>query len=627
MCGIVGMAGKTPGSEKLARAVDTLRHRGPDDTGLYISDGNVALGHTRLSILDPSPAGHQPMSVDNEDVVIAYNGEVYNFQVLRAELEAQGVRFRSRSDTEVILRLYRAEGFGAIPRLNGIFALAIFDRRKRRLLLARDHLGVKPLYYAERNGTLVFASEIKAILSLDVVERRVDWQAIYDYFSFLFVPCPRTAFEGIAQLPPGHQLSFDLDSGQISITPYWRPHASTDIGSSAAEQREQLRTLLDEVVRMQLVSDVPLGVFLSGGVDSGVLTALASRHASERLKTFTVVFEGEGIKPYDERAAAARVSRHLGTEHSEVAVRVTQPEEMLDQARFFDQPFANPTFYLNHLISESTRRHVKVALSGAGGDELFGGYPRYRALPFAPALAHLPRGLGTALRRLLAYLPEDPDQPVRRRLKLMMRGVGHPLGEQYLRWTYFFSDDDKRRLLRPLAGRLSEPLHSVRLIDEILEAHRDMPVVNRIEQVDLATFLLDNILEYTDKTSMAASLEARVPYLDHRLVEFSLALPARQKIRGNAAKRILRDSFGDLLPAEVFNRPKQGFCPPISEWITTHFSYYFDLLTPSYLREQGVLDHSEVQRLRAEHLARRRDNSMELFAIVMFDVWYRKYIA
>jgi asparagine synthase (glutamine-hydrolysing) len=340
------------------------------------------------------------------------------------------------------------------------------------------------------------------------------------------------------------------------------------------------------------------------------------------------VFEGEGIAAYDEREAAERVSRHLGTDHTEVKVTVEDPEEVFDLIGCFDQPFGNPTFYLSYLVSKATREHVTVALSGAGGDELFGGYPRYQVLPAAAGLSRVPKVAQPGIRALLARVPENPDQPLIRRVKLLFRGLGESLPEQYLRWTYFFSDAEKQTLLAPLLSGRSPVEPSVRVMARWLAEAQGESLLNRIEVVDLNTFLVDNILEYTDKTSMAVGLESRVPFLDPRIVALSLCIPTREKIRGRKTKAILRDAFPVLLPADVLRAPKRGFCPPLPAWMKSHFDGYFDReLTRGYVERQGVFNYDEVARLRAEHKAKRRDNSMELFSILVFDRWFRRYVA
>lgn len=641
MCGIVGVYARAGGlswASAVDRAVKVLGHRGPDDHGRVVvppqpGDGQptAVLGNVRLAILDLSPAGHMPMSSPDGAVWITYNGELYNFSELRAELERRGHVFLSSGDTEVVLHAYLEWGPDFLSRLNGMFALAIADQRHPgglRGLIARDQVGIKPCYYVARGDDLAFASEIKGLAALGVVSGEPDWQALWDYFSYLYVPGPSTAYAGVRQLPPGSYLLWE-PRRTPSIVRYWRPVAATTTTTDARTAAADLRGLMADAVRRQLVSDVPVGVFLSGGIDSTVLTALAAEATPGRLKTFTVRFEGEGIAAVDDSAYARRVSERYGTDHAELVVDLSEPERMLDLVSAFDQPFANPTFYLSYLISALTRRQVTVALSGAGGDELFGGYPRYRALRFAALLEPLPRAAGRLATAAIGYLaPEDWDRPLRRRVKLFLRAVGQPLPEQYLRWTYYLAEEDKYRLLAPLAGRLAPLEPSSRHLARRLEEARALPDLGtRIQYVDLETFLTDNILEYTDRTSMAVSLEVRVPFLDPRVVEWSFSRPYADKLSGGVSKRILRTAFADLIPTENLAAPKRGFCPPLAVWMAGPLDRYFDEhMSPAHVARQGIFEWSEIQRLRRIHRLRRRDASMELFGIIMFDVWWRRYI-
>jgi asparagine synthase (glutamine-hydrolysing) len=624
MCGIVGMVGNVSAAPNLSELVGTLRHRGPDGQGSVQLDKRVLFGHTRLRIIDLSDAGHQPMSNEDASVWIVFNGEIYNFQELRPGLETKGHQFKSRTDTEVIVHAYEELKEDCFRYLNGMFALALYDRPNERLVLARDRLGIKPLYYAYHNGSLVFASEIKAILKSGVVPVDVDWQSANDYFSYLYVPNPKTIFKGIYQVPPGHYLIFDLKTKRLTIDNYWHPKLSPDF-TDYTLMKEGLRSLLKDSVRRQLVSDVPLGVFLSGGIDSTVLTGLVAQATSDPVKTFTVLFEGEGIKPYDETEYARRVSERFGTEHNELLVRVSSVEDLFDMVDHFDQPFANPTFYLSYLISQQTRQHVTVALSGAGGDELFGGYPRYRALSYAALLRKIPKRLSRWSHRLLEFIPEDYDHPTLRRAKLLTRGLGCTFPEQYLRWTYYFSDEEKRRLLHS-----QSPYAATRIIEEYLRHAKEYingDVHKQAFFLDLKMFLVDNILEYTDKTSMAVGLEVRVPYLDHRLIEFGFKIPFAYKVRNGITKYILKDAFADLIPPENLRAPKRGFCPPLAVWMDKYLDRYFDdFMAKAYTEQQGIFNWEFLQVLRRQHKARRRDNSMELFGIIMFDVWFRKYV-
>jgi len=578
------------------------------------------------------------MCNDDKTVWITYNGEIYNFLDLRGQLEKEGYRFKSKTDTEVVLHGYEEWGIeGLLARLNGMFAFAVYDSQlgsyTPQILLARDRLGIKPVYYTTCDGIFAFASEIKALFAMDNLPRTVNWQAIIDYFSFLYIPYPQTVYRNIYQLPPAHYLIYDRQSRQPTIKRYWSPLEEKGRGhkekkKSLRELQEELRALLKDSVERQLISDVPLGVFLSGGIDSTILTALAARVSPGQLKTFTVLFEGEGIAPYDETDYARRVSRQYNTDHHEIVVDLSQPEELLDLISCFDQPFANPTFYLSYLISKKTKEHVTVALSGAGGDELFGGYPRYRALRYSDLLSALPQRLGRGATGFLKYFSESYGNRSLRRVKLLARGVGQDFPEQYLRWTYYFSDEEKQRLLSPLLAQNGRLEPSVRIMERYLDDARAIPdLPTRVQYLDLNTFLVDNILEYTDKTSMAASLEVRVPFLDHRIVELSFRIPWEYKIRNRTSKYILKETFRDLIPKENLQAPKRGFCPPLAVWMERSLDCYFDdQMSAEYVKRQGIFNWEVLQQRRTEHKRRRRDNSMELFGVIMFDVWWRKYI-
>jgi asparagine synthase (glutamine-hydrolysing) len=651
MCGICGIAG-VEAEHPAKRMVASLLHRGPDDSGLQplhhpVSHTPIYLGHTRLSIIDLSSAGHQPMANEDGTVWITFNGEIYNFRELRRDLERRH-RWRSHTDTEVLLHLYEELGPEMVRRLNGMFAFAIYDSRLPALFLARDHLGIKPLYYVHKHRRFAFASEIKALLAGGLSERQIDWQGVWDYFTYLYVPHPHTIFRDIQQVPPGCWLRFDIGPGTVQIEPYWDPLPAA-LGAweegpeapSRAEWSGRLRAILADAVQRQMVSDVPLGAFLSGGIDSSILVGLMAQYARQRVKTFTVLFSGRGTEFYNEQDTAAAVARRWHTEHHEITVDVSDPAAMLDLVRCFDQPFGNPTFYLSYLISKATREHVTVALSGVGGDELFAGYPRYQAVRYGRIARHIPL-LPRVARMALRAAPDRFTHPTVRRVKLFFEGLDADFARQYARWVYYLDERAKAALLtaEPLAH--VEP--SSRLVRTYLDRALSPPTpplrhqpangrsrpadfMNQVQYVDLKTFLVDNILEYTDRTSMAVSLEVRVPFLDHRLVALSQAMPHRYKLRRGTGKAILREAFRDLIPTENLRAPKKGFCPPLALWMRDTLDRYFDQhMRREYVQREGIFRWEAIQRLRTEHKAGRRDNSMELFGIIAFDVWYRRYL-
>ncbi|MFH1645291.1 MAG: asparagine synthase (glutamine-hydrolyzing) [Candidatus Omnitrophota bacterium] len=627
MCGISGIVDANLKEDNFKNINRTLSHRGPDGEDSVFLDNSVFLGHRRLSVIDLSQLAKQPMCNEDGSVWITYNGEIYNFKELRTQLKAKGHNFRSNSDTEVLLHLYEEKGIEFVNEINGMFAFAIYDRKNGCIFLVRDRLGIKPLYYSQYGNSFVFGSEIKALLASGLIPKDMDSQAVYDYFSFLYVPCPRTIFSYIKQLPPANYIRYSLKDRKLELKQYWSPYdKNSDMYKHKDEALDDLRGLVEDSVKKRLISDVPLGVFLSGGIDSSILSAIAARESSNPLKTFTVFFKGKGVAPNDDREYALKMSRFLKTNHTEIEVDVTDPGEMLGLIKCFDQPYANPTFYLSYLISKVTKEHVTVALSGAGGDELFGGYPRYRVLKYARFLSMFPKALGKGISKLAQIIPEDPDNSLPRRMKLFLRGLGREFSDLYLNWTYYFNSDEKARLLRPMLSSNSKFFDSSDIIRKYFNQSQGDGLLNRMQYVDLKTFLLDNILEYTDKTSMAVGLESRVPFLDHRVVEASFRMPSSFKIQKNDTKVILKEAFRDLLPKDIFSAPKRGFCAPMAVWIDKYLDFYFDqTLSASYVKKQGIFDFNYIQNLRKEHKQRKKDNSMQLFSIIMFDIWYNNY--
>jgi asparagine synthase (glutamine-hydrolysing) len=638
MCGICGIVG-SPNDPDLERSIAAMiavqRHRGPDADGsaiVAVDDARrvVALGALRLAILDLSDAGRQPMRSADGKVLLAYNGEVYNFRSLRAGLEAKGHRFVSQSDTEVVLRLYEAHGIAFLAMLEGMFALAILDVGRGKLLLARDPIGIKPLYYADGPGGFVFASEIKGILAAGRTGREVDWQAVRDYFTYLHIPAPQTAFRDIRQLPPAHSLELDLATGASRIERYWQVRRRPEIERLGyGEAKEMLRAELPRIVRDQLVSDVPLGVFLSAGADSTVVAGLAAR-AGQEVRSFTVVFDDPAMAYYDERAGARAVADHLGTRHEELPVAHIDPFELLDGARLFDQPFGNPTAHLTYLLSRRAREHITVALCGAGGDELFAGYPRYRAERLSGVLGFMPRPARAAMSGALGLLRDTHRGMGLRRVREFLDGYDRDGAQRFVNWTYFLNDAESGALLR--AGGPAEP--AARWVRALMAESDLVEPGNRLLEVDVRSFLADNLLEYTDRASMAASIEVRVPLLDHHFVETALNLPFGYKLRGSRTKAIFRDAFAEMFPPAAAKLPKRGFNAPLALYMRD-LDAYFD--APGPLRDRfggnigttwrnGILDREVIELLRAGHRSGRADNAYALFGIMVFDRWFAEHI-
>lgn len=646
MCGIAGAVGDIARGGDLAcvvrRMTQAIRHRGPDGCGIQVFDGDVlsapaALGHRRLSIIDLSAAGRQPMCNEDETVWVVFNGEIYNFVELRRELAGRGHLFKSGTDSEVLVHLYEEEGPRLVERLVGMFAFAIIDTRRRRLVLARDHLGIKPLFYEVTERGLAFGSEIKALLAGRADRPAPNWQAVYDYFTFLYVPCPETAFEGIQQLPPAHLLVYDIPSRASQISRYWSLEPRDDVTHlTAREAEERLFSELDGAVRRELVSDVPLGIFLSGGIDSSVLAGLATREGV-RPHTFTVDFSTPEARYYSEAQVAEETSRHLGTEHRTLTVNDVDPIEMLGLVDYFDQPFGNPTFYLQWLIAKHAREHITVALNGAGGDELFAGYPRYRAAKLARMVRRLPRFIRRGAERSLGIL-RDTNRSMRlRRAREFLAGLDQDPVREFTNWTYYLGADDKARLLSASNGGWQPSDRCLRRIYD-QSPFRDG---NRLLHVDVSSFLVDNLLEYTDRMSMAVGMEVRVPMLEPSFVSCALSIPFERKLGKGGSKLVLRDAFAEYLTPTVQRGAKRGFNAPLGLWMRRELDGYFaasrsdrhplkDVLGAdigAVWSDEGILDWNYIDSMRQQHRSGRQDLSHELLSVILFDVWWRKYVS
>ena len=630
MCGIFGQVALTPSARgdvgrHLDASLDRLAHRGPDDRGTWSGDG-VSLGARRLSIIDLA-GGHQPIWNEDGTRCIVYNGELYNFQDIRPILEGRGHSFRTRTDTEVVLHSHEEWGADCLRRFNGMFAFAVWDRTSRTLFLARDRIGEKPLYYYTDGRRLVFASEIKAILADPTIPRSLNPAGLQTFLTFGYSIAPETAYRDIRKLPPGHYL--EVRDGRVRIVRYWEVGDEPQLGERAGEASEadfadRIGELLDDSVRRRLVADVPVGAFLSGGVDSSAVAALMRRHATERPKTFSVGF---GVGGYDELADARRVAEHLGTEHHELAVRDADLTGILRTLVYhYDEPFGDPAGFPLYLLSRFAREHVKVVLTGDGGDELFGGYRRYVADGLAPLYQRLPALVGrSALPAVVGRLPRF------RRLKQAVRALGvEDPGRRYASWLTVFDrglqDDlvsaDLRHLMRdhdPVAGHIE---HYARLNGHLASDH-----LNRLMFVDLKTILVDAYMEKTDKATMACSLEARLPVLDHRLVELAFEIPAAYKIRGTSTKRIFKRAVRGLVPETARRKRKQGFEVPLDPWFRGPLkSFAFEVLLDPRARGRGYFNASTIERLWKEHVSGREVWDAHLWLLLNFELWHRIYL-
>lgn len=621
MCGIAGMLrqdGTAPSESLICAMTRVLSHRGPDGEGFY-RDGPVALGHRRLAIID-LVTGSQPMGSEDGALWLSYNGEIYNFRELRQELMARGHRFRTTSDTEVILRGYEAWGVDVLPRLRGMFAFALWDGRRGELLLARDRLGIKPLVYAWDGRCLRFASEIKAILQDPEVPRSLDWAALCDYFVHLYIPAPRTIFSAIRKLPPASYLVCRAAGGSPEIRRYWTLRPAFEETRTEDEWVERLDQLLEETIRLHMVSDVPLGAFLSGGLDSSTVVAYMTRASSQPIKTFSIGFDEAD---YDELRYARLVARRYGTEHVELVVKPDVVALLPRLAWQLDEPFADASAIPTYCVARLTREHVTVALSGDGGDENFAGYRRYLEAAHLARLADRPPL--TLLRPLLRSLAGL--WPPGLRGGGYLRLLGTPPVERYFRLMSYQREDTLARLLAPEVTAHVDPRPDPGQYLRLARECTFGDALTRLRYVDVHHYLPDDILTKVDRTSMLVSLESRVPLLDHVLVEFVAAIPERLKLRRGETKYILKRSVTPLLPSQVLSRPKMGFGVPLATWFRGPLrELVCDLLLSARLRQRGIVQAREVKALLEAHMRGRRDCSSQLWSLLCFELWARTWL-
>jgi len=613
MCGICGIVDPEarPDREAVVRMRERLTHRGPDDEGLF-ERGPVALAARRLSIIDLE-RGHQPIAGDDGEVVAVQNGELYNHRELRAELERAGHRFATACDTEVLVHGFEQWGEGLLERLRGMFAVAIWDQRRRSLLLARDRFGIKPLYYRDAGGALSFASELKAMLEQPGFSRAVDPRAVAAYLAFNSIPAPLTIFAEARKLPPGHLLRWR--DGELETRRYARPAppaaAATERGDAAG-----LREVLRDSVRAHLVADVPVGVLLSGGVDSGGLTALAAAETDAPVKTFSIGFEEAG---FDELDRARLVAERYGTEHHELVVRPDAVELLPKLVEAFDEPFGDSSALPTWLVSELAAGEVKVALSGEGGDELFGGYYTYVADLLAPRLGRLAALAAPLVERLPS---SDARVGFDYKAKRFARGAHLPPLERHHAWKEIFGPEARSALL----GDADPGWDPVDLYRERYAETAGAEPLARLQDLDLGIYLADDLLVKTDRLSMAHSLELRVPFLDPEVAAYAMALPTGQKVRGFAKKRLLREALAPLLPEQVVGGRKQGFSIPIAAWLRGPLQPFArETLAAATLERQGCLDPATVGALLDRHCAGREDLSRQIWGLMAFTLWFDRY--
>ena len=599
-------------------------HRGPDDAGFY-SDDRMSLGMRRLSIIDLD-GGHQPIHNEDHTLWLVFNGEIFNFRELRDGLIKKGHRFYTQTDGEVLVHLYEEYGADCVHHLRGMFAFALWDKEKEQLFIARDRLGIKPLYYMVTDGVFCFASEMKSLLSVRGFQKQVDPKALLAFLTFLYIPSPLAVFKGIEKLPPGHRLVFK--KGRVSVERYWDLEFPQRSGALTEEEYcASVRGAMRESVQSHLVSDVPLGVFLSGGLDSSAIVAFMADQAGGRTKTFSIGY-GEESGSYDELEYARRIAGHFGTDHHEFILKPNIVDVLPKLVWHLDEPFADSSLIPTYLVSQSAREHVTVALTGIGGDELFGGYPRYLGARLGVAYEKMPQWVRKSLANVVGALPESTES---RNLagwaKRFTRGGLLTDRDRYLSWVSFMNESSLRGLL---SGDLREALGRT----DVWRRHRDLydhnsagDLMDRILYLDTKTYLADDLLMMGDKMSMAGSLELRVPYCDHRLFELSAGIPSAVKYSGNRLKSLFKKSVADLLPEDIIKRKKQGFMVPVARWFQKELKdFTLDLLSRENIQKRGLLNPDFVHWMLDQHYTGRQNLTDQIFSLLTLELWHRIYM-
>lgn len=632
MCGIAGKVYASGGAEPevVARMLDAQRHRGPDAHGLW-HDSHCALGHRRLSILDLSDAGRQPMGNEDGSLQITFNGEVYNFAELRAELEGLGHRFHSRTDTEVIVHAYEQWGVSCVQRLRGMFAFAIWDSRKRQLFAARDRVGKKPFYFRfSPTGpeTFAFASEVQGLLADPSVSREVDRSDIHAYLSWGYVPCPGTGLKHIRKLQPGHWMRVEVKGDKLVFAEegYWSLNYGPKLQLSEAEAGEALREKLTEAVRLRLVSDVPLGAFLSGGIDSSIVVGLMAAVSDRPVKTFSIGFTEAA---YNELDHARRVAERWGTDHHEHIVKPDALAILPMLVRHYGEPYADSSAVPTYYVSQMTRAGVTVALNGDGGDESFAGYERYLAARVAEKLRKIPGSRAAAA--ILQRLVPDSIHPKNklRRLHRFLAVAHRSLPDRYGRWVSYFHPEEKEALYTPELQAVLQNWGETpeAWMERQFRGRADLDPVEAAMAVDVANYLPYDLLAKVDIATMACGLEARSPFLDHEVMEFAARLPVSLKLNGKTSKYLLKRAFADLLPPENVNRGKMGFGVPVGDWFRGPLKELLvDTVLSQRARDRGYFRTEEVQRIVDEHLGRQADHAFKLWSLLMLELWHREIV-
>ena len=652
MCGITGWVNldKTRSSRDHTEAIlhsmcERIVHRGPDSEGIWMDD-TVALGMRRLSIIDLH-TGDQPVFSEDKSIVVMVNGELYNYREVRAMLEKRGHKFVTQTDTEIVPHLYQEYGDDFVDHINGMFAISLWDTRRKRLVIARDRFGEKPLYYGVFEGKLIYASEPKALLAHPAVKPELNLDALRQYLSFDYVPAPQSIYKGISKLPAAHIMT--VENGEVKTRRYWNltwqksaegrasaraisevNHSGTlptgHVSASLAEAASELRDLLSDAVRMRLVSDVPLGILLSGGIDSSTVAAFAVQHASERVKTFSIGFEEDS---FDESKYVRQVAKHLDTEHYEEKLSATTAGDLIsDIGSWLDEPLSDGSLIPTFLLSQFVRKHVTVALGGDGGDELFAGYPMYYGHKVAGVYGSIPKFLRSGvIEPIVRMLPvSTKNMSFDYKAKRFVRAANFDTVERHHSWFGSFSLDEQRPLLTEnvLANGSGDIYAGPRSLLDICDA---IDEIERMQYLDMNFYMAEDILTKVDRASMAVSLETRAPFLDPRVGQFAASLPLDYKLRGNKGKYILKKAVKDLLPKTILTRSKKGFGIPIAEWLKGRLNpLMHDLLDPTRLKDQGLFEPAYVQALIAEHERGIASHHKQLWTLLVFQLWYDNFL-
>jgi asparagine synthase (glutamine-hydrolysing) len=625
MCGIVGIVRNDKRSVDQAlvsRMCEAIRHRGPDEDGFYFND-HVGMGMRRLSIIDLS-GGQQPIPNQDRSAWIVFNGEIYNYLELRAKLEKLGHTFHTNSDTEAIVHAYDQYGTDCPNHLRGMFAFAIWDERTEELFLARDRVGKKPILYAQVNGEFIFGSEFSALLLHPSISRDVDAEAIHHYLSFMCVPAPMTAYKAIRKLEPGHSLR--LRKGEIKLEQYWRPDFTRKVKINEHDAGEEAIRILRDAVKVRLMSEVPLGAFLSGGIDSSAVVALMSQESSDPVKTFSIGFEEQD---FSELHHARRIAEHVGADHHEFIVRPDALEVLPLLVEHYGEPYADSSAIPTYYVARETRKHVTVALNGDGGDESFAGYERYAAMRLAERYHRIPGLLREGVfQQAIELIPSSATRRSRiRDVKRFIEAASLPKVERYLRWVSVFNTDAKQDLYSHAFARETQNSSVKRLLDPWFVRANGTGIIDAALEADIMTYLPNDLLVKVDIATMAVSLEARSPFLDHHVIEFAASLPENLKLRGLTTKYLLKRVLKTLLPAENLERKKMGFGVPIGHWFRGSLQPFLreTILSDKALKRQ-LFKPEVVKRMVELHTRGERDHSHQLWTLLMLELWYQRFI-